>query len=131
MKNLIQTLQKHYVPPDLLGGEQIDESYLVKDLNKLREELNKRSWLITVMIICLYILSLGITLFYLRRPEHIVSLFSATGMSNVWAVLQMNKLWKEVARINLIIVLCRSLNQSDVNSVIGKLIDSGFNTSQK
>jgi hypothetical protein len=130
LKDLKKILQKYYTPSDALGN--IDEANkLVQDLNGLREELNRRSWIIVAMIFFLYLLSLGITLFYLNKPEHIVSLFSAIGLGTGWGVAQMNKLWKESARINLIIVLCRSLNQNDMNNIIGKLIDSGFGKSDK
>lgn len=130
MKSLKKILQKHYTPSDALGD--IDEvNKLVQDLNGLREELNRRSWITVAMIFFLYLLSLGITLFYLNKPEHIVSLFSVIGLGTGWGVAQMNKLWKESARINLIIVLCRSLNQNDTNNIIGKLIDSGFGKSDK
>ncbi|MGH2414983.1 MAG: hypothetical protein ACRDEA_15095, partial [Microcystaceae cyanobacterium] len=67
-----------------------------------------------------------ITLLYLDKPDHIASLFSAVGIGTGWTITQMNKLWKEVARINLIIALCTSLNPADIHNIIKTLIDSGF-----
>lgn len=130
MRTLKQILREFYVPADVLGDDS-EINHRVQDLNELRNDLNKRTWLLTIILLLLFLVSLGITLFHLDKPKLIVSIFSGLGISTGWIITEMNKLWKEVARINLIIILCRSLEPTEIHNIIKTLIKSGFTPLKK
>lgn len=129
MRTLKQILREFYVPADVLG-EEVNREAFVKELKECKKNLNKLTWLLAMMILFLYFLSIGITLFYLKEPETITKLFSAIGISIIWPINQMSKLWKEVAQVNLMIVLCMTLEPTEIHNIIKTLIESGF-TNQK
>ena len=130
MRKLKQVLQQFYIPyipPDVLGeseDKQVDVNSLVIALNQLKADLNRRAWINIAMIVAVFLICIGITLIYLKKPQSMVSVFSALGVGVGWAVIQMNKLWKEIAKINLIIVLSTSLKPAEINEIIQVLIKS-------
>lgn len=130
MRTLKQILREFYVPADVLGGE-VNREHLIEELKKLRKDLNRRTWLLTLIILFLFLFSIG-TLLYLHDPKQIASIFSVLGIGTVWTtVTQMSKLWKEVARINLIIALCMSLEPTEIHNIIKILIEADFTQLRK
>jgi hypothetical protein len=58
MRTLKQILREFYVPADVLGGE-VDREHLIEELKKLRKDLNRRTWLLTLILLFLFFLFLS------------------------------------------------------------------------
>ncbi|MEM9273284.1 MAG: hypothetical protein AAGA80_10035 [Cyanobacteria bacterium P01_F01_bin.143] len=125
-----QILKEFYVlpvPPGVLGDieeDEVDIDNLIRQLDELKQDLNRRSWINLGLMLVIFLICIGVTLIYFKSPETIASLFSACGIGLGWTLIQINKWVKEIARINLIIVLCTSLNPDDINQIIKSLIQS-------
>jgi hypothetical protein len=122
MSNLKKVLSQYYVPETVLGSERIEMDSLQKDLNTLKNQVNLHFWISVIMIAVIFIIGILVLLIYIKKPSHVAAFFSAMGVSVSGLIEYMRRASKEIAQINLVIILSLSLNEANMASVIQTLL---------
>jgi hypothetical protein len=124
MKNLKSVLSRHYVPVTVLGAEhKIDAERLQDDLAILKRRVNLNFWISVIMIALVFVIGIFILLIFVKNPIHASAFFGAMGISVSGAIEYMRRIWKEMAQINLLIILSSNLSDEIMSSVIQTLVN--------
>lgn len=115
-----------YAATKKLGGEEISRPATEKD--QLREDLNNISkrngtifWVILIIIILLFALSLLFIAMNQDEPDKIKLIFGITGISVMGLIYYMVKIWKEKNYIDMTLILVRTLKEETVFSILNAL----------
>ena len=75
------------------------------------------------MIALIFVIGIFILLIFVKDPAHAAAFFGAMGISVSGAIEYMRRIWKEMAQINLLIILSSNLNDEIMSSVIQTLVN--------
>ena len=114
----------------LLPKNWVAKKFLYQLLKKdqLREDLNNISkrngtifWVILIIIILLFALSLLFIAMNQDEPDKIKLIFGITGISVMGLIYYMVKIWKEKNYIDMTLILVRTLKEETVFSILNAL----------
>jgi hypothetical protein len=127
MRSLDDVLQDHVVPPSALGGEGTirDPGALRAELKNLLAHLRAMFWTAAAMIAVVFVVELVVGATHLDSPTVLSGVAGAVGLTAAGAIGAMQRVAREMAQVNLMVILCGELDgdalASTVNALLGKL----------
>ncbi|HVU57915.1 MAG TPA: hypothetical protein VHD83_22795 [Puia sp.] len=111
-------VSKHLGP----GATQTD----VEKLQAKMEAISKKNaivfWILVVMVLILFLLSLIMVWINFSDPDKIKIIFAVTGVSLTGLIVYINKFWKEKNYIDLVLIMITTLDQDKINAILNALI---------
>ena len=117
--SLHSVLERHVVPAEVLASDKtIEVEALRADLSDLRNRLMQFFWIAAGMIVIVFALGIFLILRSLDSPGVVAALTAAMGVSVGGAVGYMRRLSRDLAQINLILILAHSLNAEHIADIV-------------
>ena len=121
------------VPADSLGGSDgrempavpaipsLDREKLKRDLSAISKGNNRYFLICVVMVVILFLVSVGVVLTNLNKPDIIKIVLGAFGISSAGLITMMIKLWREKSNTELLILLAINMDSDTLKSIIAIL----------
>jgi hypothetical protein len=69
------------------------------------------------MLIAIFVLAAGLTIFFATRPGVLAAVFTATGLSLIWPISEMRRIWREIVAIRTI-ERAKGLSPRDFRTIV-------------
>jgi hypothetical protein len=131
---LLENVGLTSAPADSLGGDDeqggrmsaapaIDRDKLKHDLSAVNKANNRYFLVCVAMVVLLFLVSVGVILTNLNRPEIIKVVMSAFGISSAGLITVMIKLWREKSNIELLLLLAINMDTDTLKTVVTMLVN--------
>jgi hypothetical protein len=129
---LLENIGGAALPKDSLGGDDtpkrqetsepvINKDKLQRDLKAVNKDNSRYFLICVIMVLILFLVSVGIVLTNLNKPDVIKLVLGAFGVSSAGLITMMIKLWREKSTVELLILLAISMDTDTLKTVIGVL----------
>jgi hypothetical protein len=124
---LLKTVGQHAAPQDSLGSNEesravrapaLDKDRLKRDLAAVNKDNNRYFLICVAMVLILFLVSVGVVLTNLAKPDIIKVVMAAFGISSAGLITMMIKLWREKSNIELLILLAINMDPETLKTVI-------------
>lgn len=119
------------IPKDSLGSDQekvrqdiptLDRERLKLDLSAANKDNSRYFLVCTVMVVLLFLVSIGVVLTNLSNPNIIKIVMVAFGISSAGLITMMIKLWREKSNVELLILLAINMDSDTLKTVVNVLV---------
>jgi hypothetical protein len=129
---LLESVGMINAPKDLLGGDDeggarvaatssLDRDKLKRDLSAINKGNNRYFLICVVMVAILFLVSVGVVLTNLNKPEIIRVAMGAFGISSAGLITMMIKLWREKSNVELLMILAINMDYDTLKTVVAVL----------
>lgn len=119
MTRLRSVLERHVVPAEVLASDKTGEAEgLRADLAGLRGRLNLLFGVAAGMVVIVFLLGIALVLRSLDSPGTVAALAAAMGVSVGGAIGYMRRLGRDLAQIDLVLILARNLNPASTADIV-------------
>jgi hypothetical protein len=122
MSRLLDTLRPFYRPPEVLGGEPIDRSALRAALLRLAADLRVLFWVRAAMIGTVFLIELVLAVIFFRSPIVLGGIAAGFGLTVAGALTAMQALSREMAEVNLLVLLAGEVDAASIEGIVTALI---------
>jgi hypothetical protein len=138
MKSLRRTLLENVgpagLPKDALGSDEmletaiatgppINPEKLKRDLTSVKKDNTKFFVLCVIMVFLLFLVSVGVVLTNLSKPDVVKLVMATFGVSCAGLITMMIRLWREKSNTELVLALAINMNDMDtLKTVLAVLI---------
>jgi hypothetical protein len=130
---LLENVGPVALPKDSLGGDDtqerrvpavpaLDREKLKRDLTALNKNNSRYFIICVVMVLILFLVSIGVVLMNLGKPDVIKIVMAAFGISSAGLITMMIKLWREKSNVELLILLAINMDSDTLKTVVAVLV---------
>jgi hypothetical protein len=131
---LLENIGSAGVPKDALGGDEmlenaigtgppINHEKLKRDLTAVKKDNTKYFVICVIMVFLLFLVSIGVVLTNLSKPDIIKLVMAAFGVSCAGLITMMIRLWREKSNTELLLALATNMNDlNTLKTVVAVLI---------
>jgi len=121
------------VPKDSLGSDdehgaqvapihELDRDKLKRDLAAVNKDNNRYFLVCVMMVVFLFLVSIGVVLTNLNKPDIIKVVMAAFGISSAGLITMMIKLWREKSNGELLILLAINMDSDTLKTIVTVLL---------
>lgn len=124
MTKLLAVLKQYWVPADVLGqqGGIHQPEMLRGDLERLLAHLRAMLWGAVVIIAVVFVVEIVVGLMHLQSPEVLAGVAGAMGLTGTGAIEAIRRIAREMAQVNLLVVLASQLDGEALAHVVNALV---------
>ncbi len=126
---LLENLGSAGIPKDALGGDEmlekavatsppIDRKKLEQDLRAVKRDNTKFFVICVIMVVFLFLVSIGVVLTNLSKPDVIKIVMATFGVSCAGLITWMIRLWREKSNTELVLALAINMNDLETLKTI-------------
>jgi hypothetical protein len=106
----------------IAAGPRINPEKLQRDLAAVSKTNTTYFIICVIMVVVLFIVSIGVVLTNLNNPDIIKVVLAAFGVSCAGLITMMIKLWREKSNIELLIILAINMDLDTLKTVVAVLV---------
>jgi hypothetical protein len=100
----------------------LDRDKLKRDLSAVNKDNSRYFFVCVAMVVLLFLVSIGIILTNLSKPDIIKVAMAAFGISSAGLITMMIKLWREKSNVELLILLAINMDAETLKTIVAVLI---------
>jgi D-alanyl-lipoteichoic acid acyltransferase DltB (MBOAT superfamily) len=100
----------------------LDRDKLKRDLSAVNKDNGRYFFVCVAMVVLLFLVSIGVILTNLNKPDIIKVVMAAFGISSAGLITMMIKLWREKSNVELLILLAINMDAETLKTIVAVLI---------